>query len=179
MKRLGKEQIGAGNWLYLSRLRYLGHDGVERTWETAGRNNSHGAVVIMATVKETGELILIRQYRPPLDQYVIEFPAGLIDSGETPETAALRELREETGYSGKLLAVTPKAYSSPGLTDEFLVFAKIEADPQRGETKFDESESIETFAVKPADLNRFLEEAGNRGDAIDAKVMAYAFAGKM
>ncbi len=175
MKRLKKEIIGAGKWLCLSELHYLGHDGVERTWETVARQNSRGAVGILAAMKDSGEIVLIRQYRPPVDCFVIEFPAGLIDDGETPESAAIRELREETGFTGKLLEITQRAYSSPGLTDEFLIFAKIEVDGKT-ETDFDESESIETFLVKPEDLNGFIAQARSRGDAIDAKVMAYAFA---
>jgi ADP-ribose pyrophosphatase len=44
--------------------------------------------------------LLQKQYRPPVDQVVIEVPAGLIDPGETPEECAVRELKEETGYVG-------------------------------------------------------------------------------
>lgn len=51
--------------------------------------------------KLTGpELLLQKQYRPPIDKVVIEVPAGLIDAGETPEECAVRELKEETGYVG-------------------------------------------------------------------------------
>lgn len=51
--------------------------------------------------KPTGpELLLQKQYRPPVDKVVIEVPAGLIDEGETPEECAVRELKEETGYVG-------------------------------------------------------------------------------
>jgi ADP-ribose pyrophosphatase len=51
--------------------------------------------------KPTGpELLLQKQYRPPIDKVVIEVPAGLIDAGETVEECAVRELREETGYVG-------------------------------------------------------------------------------
>lgn len=51
--------------------------------------------------KESGpELLLQKQYRPPIDKVVIEVPAGLIDPNETVEECAVRELKEETGYVG-------------------------------------------------------------------------------
>jgi 8-oxo-dGTP pyrophosphatase MutT (NUDIX family) len=46
------------------------------------------------------EIVLQKQYRPPIDKVVIEIPAGLVDEGETAEQAAVRELREETGFVG-------------------------------------------------------------------------------
>ena len=46
------------------------------------------------------ELLLQKQYRPPIDKVVIEVPAGLVDAGESVETCAVRELKEETGYVG-------------------------------------------------------------------------------
>lgn len=53
------------------------------------------------------EIILQKQFRPPVDKVTIEVPAGLIDAGETAEEAAVRELREETGYVGKASATSP------------------------------------------------------------------------
>ncbi|KAI6359472.1 hypothetical protein MCOR25_007045 [Pyricularia grisea] len=47
------------------------------------------------------EIILQKQFRPPLDKVTIEVPAGLVDAGETAEQSAVRELKEETGYVGK------------------------------------------------------------------------------
>jgi ADP-ribose pyrophosphatase len=46
--------------------------------------------------------LVVLQYRPPVEAFCVEFPAGLIDQGETPEQAAVRELKEETGYEGKV-----------------------------------------------------------------------------
>ena len=97
MRRIEKQTIGSGDWLTLARIYYEGHDGVTRTWETVNRKNSRGAVGILATMKDSGEIVLIRQYRPPLDRFAIEFPAGLIDDGEEPGEAALRELRGRCG----------------------------------------------------------------------------------
>ena len=58
--------------------------------------------------KSTGpELLLQKQYRPPIDKVVIEVPAGLIDAGETVEECAVRELREETGFVGVAAETSP------------------------------------------------------------------------
>lgn len=70
--------------------------------QTRPKNSPIDGVGIMAILnKPTGpELLLQKQYRPPVDKVVIEVPAGLIDEGETPEECAVRELKEETGYVG-------------------------------------------------------------------------------
>jgi ADP-ribose pyrophosphatase len=60
----------------------------------------------MLTVRETpagAELLLEKQFRAPAGKIVVEFPAGLVDEGETAEEAALRELKEETGYTGEVV----------------------------------------------------------------------------
>lgn len=64
------------------------------------------AVQMIVVLHRTGggpELLLEKQFRAPAEKVVIEFPAGLVDEGETPEQAALRELKEETGYSGEIV----------------------------------------------------------------------------
>lgn len=57
------------------------------------------------------EIILQKQYRPPIDKVMIEVPAGLVDEGETAEQAAVRELKEETGYVGKVTESTPVMFN--------------------------------------------------------------------
>lgn len=70
--------------------------------------------------KPTGpELLLQKQYRPPIDKVVIEVPAGLIDAGETPEECAVRELKEETGYVGVAEETSPVMYN--GMCFKFMI----------------------------------------------------------
>ena len=174
-----RKRIGEGNWVFIEEVRYSDRTGVVRTWESVGRIAGRGAVIIIATLENSDELFLVRQFRPPLGRYVIEFPAGLIDDGESPETTAVRELREETGYSGTVIDVTPRSASSPGMSGETLFFVRMAVDDGHldnldPETEFDESEDIETFKVSASDLDAFLAKRSADGDAIDAKLSAFA-----
>ena len=94
-------------WIRLVKTTYLDPNGVERTWEAGERqtrpSNSIIDAVNIVTIleKPSGpELLLQKQYRPPIDKVVIETPAGLIDPGESAEECAVRELKEETGFVG-------------------------------------------------------------------------------
>lgn len=78
-----------------------------RTWESAERstrpeNSTIDGVGIVAILEKPSgpELLLQKQFRPPINKVVIEVPAGLVDEGESAEESAVRELREETGYVG-------------------------------------------------------------------------------
>jgi len=177
MKRLSCKEFAAGNWLALNRIAYLDNHGVERIWESVSRKKSAGAVAIICTLIPSGRLILVRQYRPPADNMVIEFPAGLVNPGESPEETAVRELREETGYRGRLIRMVPDTFSSPGLSSEIVRLAVMEADENaQGElvTEFDETEDIETLLVDPAEMENFLLDATRRGDQVDGRVSAFS-----
>lgn len=177
MKRISCEEIASGKFLALQKIRYEDNRGVERVWESVGRKNSAGAVVMICTLKPSGRIILVRQYRPPADSLVLEFPAGLINPGEDPAQAAVRELREETGYKGMIVKIIPDSYSSPGMSSEMIRQVLMEADEtSQGElvTEFDEAEDIETLLVHPKDLSACLEDASRQGIRVDGKVFAFA-----
>ena len=75
-----------------------------------------GVGIVAILEKHNGpELLLQKQFRPPINKVTIEVPAGLVDEGETPQLAAVRELREETGYVGEVLkneyGVTPVMFN--------------------------------------------------------------------
>lgn len=108
-------------------------------------------IVIYAVTKEAQpRLVLIREYRYPLDDYIYALPAGLVDAGETPGDAAAREMREETGYSfteytGGGAAFRRPFLMGPGFTDEAssAVFGYVDLEDCRPEREV--SEDIEVL----------------------------------
>lgn len=183
MKAFNKERIiiSEGKWLKLEKLVYSDQDRIERNWETATRLRTYGAVAIIAILKPSNKIILIRQYRPPAEGYVIEFPAGLIDEGETPECTAVRELREETGYKGTLDTMLPPSFSSPGLSGEqvYLAFMSIDEKDEANINplpELDEGEHVETLIVGLPGLAAFLDKQYKNGDLMDTKVLSFAHA---
>ena len=101
-----REAIASTPWLALEHLRYVDGKGKERGWDAVRRTTKAegaeaDAVAIFARLEyrdgRPAETLLVRQFRPPVNAYTLELPAGLIDAGESASEAALRELREETG----------------------------------------------------------------------------------
>ncbi|KAF8350925.1 NUDIX hydrolase domain-like protein [Amanita rubescens] len=100
---------------------------VDRTWECAERKTRKSAaldaVAILAILRSKTNAfepstVIIEQYRPPLDKIAIELPAGLVDEGESPEKAAIRELFEETGYTAtRVIESSPILVNDPGMTN--------------------------------------------------------------
>lgn len=87
------------------------------------RLDPEGIVIYAVTKEESPRLVLIREYRYPLDDYIFALPAGLVDAGETPGEAAAREMLEETGYAFKEYTGGNAAFRrpflmGPGFTDE-------------------------------------------------------------
>ena len=122
-------------YLKLYNAEYLNKNGNSRNWTIASRKdldtlknyyfhaaeNNIDAVIIVATHAEEDKLVIIKQFRVPLNDYVYEIPAGLIDPGEDFETTVKRELKEETGLDLLKIDFTKtklKAYISTGMTDE-------------------------------------------------------------
>uniref|UniRef100_A0A3Q2QW48 ADP-sugar pyrophosphatase n=1 Tax=Fundulus heteroclitus TaxID=8078 RepID=A0A3Q2QW48_FUNHE len=122
---LKEELLAEGKWVKLEQTTYMDPAGNTRTWETVKRttrrtNTEADGVGIIALLKRTLHkdcVVMVKQFRPPLGCNTLEFPAGLIDEGETAEAAALRELKEETGYKGEVVGVTPVTCLDPGLSN--------------------------------------------------------------
>lgn len=121
-------------------------------------------VVIYPILKENPEkIVLIKQYRYPLGDYLYELPAGLIDAGETPEASAIREMKEETGLLFEVYAGGNQAYRRPffmgaGFTDESCnaIFGYASGTVSRKD--LEDTESIQVLIVDKTEVARILKE---------------------
>jgi ADP-ribose diphosphatase len=141
-------------------------------WEYVSRTRGISAAVILAV--DAGEVILIEQYRVPLGRNCLELPAGLIGDeaeGEEAETAAIRELEEETGYRAAAVTDLGRFYSSPGMASEGFLLLRAEGLTRVGEGGGVEGEEIAVHRVKLEAVADFV--AGKRADgcAIDVKLL--------
>ncbi|KAK2801474.1 hypothetical protein FQN51_005368 [Onygenales sp. PD_10] len=169
-------------WTRLLLTTYTDPEGVVRTWESAERQTRpkncpiDGVGIMTILSNPTGpELLLQKQYRPPIDKVVIEVPAGLIDAGETPEECAVRELREETGYVGVAEETSPIMYNDPGFCNTNLNMVHVRVDMtlpenQNPQPQLEDNEFIECFSIPLATLYAELKQLEGEGYAIDARV---------
>ncbi|XP_065939236.1 ADP-sugar pyrophosphatase-like isoform X1 [Magallana gigas] len=134
-KFVKEEEVARGKWLSLNNITYTDPTGRERQWEcvkrTTRQTDSADAVGIIAILKRMLKfdcIVLVLQNRPPMKCCTVEFPAGLVDAGESPETAAVRELYEETGYTASVKHVTPALCFDPGLGNTTVQLVTVEID---------------------------------------------------
>ncbi len=106
----------------------------------------HSGAVAIVPINELNEIILIKQFRKPIEKVIWEIPAGKLEIHETPKDCALRELKEETGYSADNIKLIHKFYSTPGFSNQ-KVYMYLATGLTEGECKFDIDESIEIFRV--------------------------------
>ena len=189
-RHLSRTTVAECSWLKLDRIAYLDVMGKERSWEMVSRIPRGGAqkgvdaVAIFPRLFAPGapdKTVIVKQYRPPIDSFTLENPAGLVDAGETLEQAALRELKEETGYTGIVQRVTPPIYSDPGLSASAFSFVFVDvdlADPinQNVKQDLDEGERIEVLTLPIHGLFDIINEMCKNDDrlVIDAKFYSLA-----
>lgn len=152
--------------------RYLGLR--ERNkWEFVTRTNA-SAVAILVAVTDSAEIVLVEQFRVPVDRKVVELPAGLVGDHEDPQetamSAAHRELEEETGFRAGQLSHLLTCPSSPGMSDENVSFFLAENLQRVSKGGGDESEDIKVHIVPLATAGEWLVKMMKTGSLIDPKI---------
>jgi 8-oxo-dGTP pyrophosphatase MutT (NUDIX family) len=174
--------VATTKWLELQTINYTDQEGTERKWDYVTRTTKQesadaDAVVIVPLLKHYGnddvlDTLLVEQFRPPMGQPTFEFPAGLIDKDETPEQAALRELREETGYIGEACKTLPKVSRpvcmSPGVTDESvqIVVVQVDLDNPYNKNPKPEPDAGEFIRVKRVSLKGGIQQILDQGTSM-------------
>ncbi|KAF2233521.1 hypothetical protein EV356DRAFT_503620 [Viridothelium virens] len=181
-------------WTRLNLVHYTDPNKKQRSWEYASRstrpkNSDIDGVGIVAILKgpkhpsntadtadtEEPRILLQKQFRPPINKVCIEVPAGLVDEGETGAQAAVRELKEETGFVGTVDEETPVMFNDPGFCNTNLTMVHVNVDLEKEENRrpkpeLEENEYIECFTVELTRLYKECRKLEKEGHAIDARV---------
>jgi len=128
----------------------------------------HSSSVVIIPVPEPGKIILIKQFRHPVNKFLWEFPAGSVDEGETPDDAARRECHEEIGLVPATVVRLTALYPTPGYCDEQMVFFRVSGLEETDEkAHMDEDEDIEAKTFELRDVR----EMARRGEIVDMKTV--------
>jgi ADP-ribose pyrophosphatase len=145
---------------------------VKGKWEYVSRARGIKAAVILAI--DDGHVILVEQYRVPLGRNCLELPAGLVGDeteGEAVESAAARELEEETGYRAETIEPLGEFYSSPGMVSESFTFVRAHGLTKVSNGGGVEGEDIIVHRVAMVDVVAFIAAKRAEGCGIDTKLL--------
>ena len=178
----GIRKIHEGKFITRYDVEYVTAEGNRKIYEIVSRNrniqtledlqNRNPNAVVMILTDESGERILVnREYRMAMAQWIYNFPAGLIDPGETPEESAKRELWEETGLQLiRIDDVLDNSYSAVGFSNERNICVFGVAGGEFRKSNSDAEEIIPGWYTK-AEMARLL-----RTEAFAARTQAYCYA---
>lgn len=160
-------------FLSLYDAEYENKKGSIKHWTIASRKNLHtletqyfegkkeklDAVIIAALHSESKKIVCIKQFRVPLNDYIYELPAGLIDGEESIEEAVKRELKEETGFTLDKInyeKTKKRLYASPGMTDESAAIVYCSCNGTVSKEYMEEDEDIEVVLLSSDEAKQLL-----------------------
>jgi ADP-ribose pyrophosphatase len=130
----------------------------------------HPGAVLIVPILDDDSMILIRQFRPVINKYIWEFPAGTLEEKETPLICAKRELVEEVGYKANKLKKIAEIFPAPGYTTEkIIIYKATKLKKVKKKSMEDEVISLKRFKIKQ--IERFIKE----GKILDAKTICAFF----
>jgi len=161
-----RRTVYEGKWL---RVKTCGR------WEYAERTHGDGLAVIIIAATPENKLVLVEQFRIPVDSKTIEMPAGLVadmDAGESPALSAERELLEETGWQASRVEVLMTGPTSSGFSSERVCFVRATGLKRVHAGGGDANEDIRVHEVPIADVPRWLTQKMSEGYAVDPRLWA-------
>ncbi|MDQ2987905.1 MAG: NUDIX hydrolase [Pseudomonadota bacterium] len=164
--RIDGEVAYDGSFLKVTRDRISLPDGAETHREFI----RHPGAVVILPVFDDGNVLLERQFRYPLDQVFIEYPAGKIDPGEDPLECAKRELQEETGYTASEWQFVCTIHNAIAYSDEHLDLY-LARGLTAGEAQLDDGEFLETFRATVPEMLGMIRS----GQVTDVKTVIGTF----
>ena len=148
---LGQEKVLSAHAFDVLKVHFRLPDGREHAYDLV----AHPDAVTLLPITKAGEVILVSQYRIGAQGFLLELPAGVMDSGESPLESARRELREETGQDSDMLVPLGGFYMVPGYSNEYMsAFLALELHP--APLAQDEDEFLELSRQPVAEVYRML-----------------------
>lgn len=178
MKRVSSTALASSAVFSVFRERWVLDDGLEVTRDVVCHP---GAVAIVAETEEDGEpeVLLVSQFRFPVQEALLEIPAGLKEPGERPGDCARRELLEETGYEAVTLELLARVLTSPGFVNEemWIYYARVRRAEKPAEQ--DEGEGVSLVRMTRSEALRCVEDGTIRdGKTILGLILAYGARGR-
>ena len=136
----------------------------------------HPGAALAVPINEKNQVIILRQYRFAVSRYLLEFPAGTLEIGESPLKSVKREIQEETGYKAEQWDELGILVPAPGYADEeIFLFLARQLSKLKVKPKGDLDEDIEVLVLSPQELD-FLIASGK--ETLDAKTVTAWFRAK-
>jgi ADP-ribose pyrophosphatase len=149
-RRVGEDEVAYDGWLKVHRRRYQLPDGRIAEWDM----HVVGETASVLALTPDDRLVMVRQFRPGPDRVVLTLPGGLVDPGETPQEAGLRELREETGYAAESIELVVSTIRNASASRSHVLVAR--GCVPGHDLELDDFEDCEPVVMDVADVRRAL-----------------------
>ena len=160
-----RSKLFQGKFISLWKTEFSGTDGKTYEWEWIRGKN----FVVVLPLLDTTTVLLIKNFRVPIEQYVLDVPAGTIEEGATPEETARRELTEEVGYTARKLIALPPVPHAPGNSSSMIYpFIATSLEKTRGQNL----EATEDIEVVTMSVNEVLQTYRAGHDLLNLRVLS-------
>ena len=172
MRARREKIIFQGKWLAIKQARYRTAAGEEVEWEIMERSRKETIIILLTRLVPSGRCILLKQFRAGINQPVIALPAGCVPPGGDLRLQAVAELKEETGYRGRVAEMSPRLKINPAVMDCAVHVFQMEVDEDdpanlRPLQELEPEEEIEVILKRPEEIREFLLAETRRGTAVD------------